>query len=209
MPFARGEIIVRRYFRGTHLTWANAAAVVSDDTGGLRLWVPVGAAFARRVDEDGRPIGEVPVDAFGAARMEVTAWAGQDVLILMPPGAEYSVWWFFAEGTFTGWYVNLEERAVRWPGGVDTMDRTLDVRVSPDRTWAWKDEAEFQGHIGADGYWDADGAATIRDEAERIVKLVQAGEFPFDGTWCDFRPDPAWPVPASLPLGWDRRRATP
>ncbi|HEY2949283.1 MAG TPA: DUF402 domain-containing protein [Micromonosporaceae bacterium] len=178
----------------------------SDEAGGLLLWVPVGAGFARRVDDDGRPLGEVPVDGFGAARMEVTTWAEQDVLILMPPGAEYSVWWFFAHGVFAGWYVNLEERAVRWPGGVDTMDRTLDVRVSADRAWAWKDEIEFARHVGAPGYWDAGGAAAIRAEGERVIKLIESGDFPFDGTWCDFRPDPAWPVPATLPPGWDRPR---
>lgn len=36
--------------------------------------------------------------------------------------------------------------------------------------------------------------------------MVEAGAFPFDGTWCDFRPDPAWAVPAELPAGWDRPR---
>ena len=30
----------------------------------------------------------------------------------------------------------------------------------------------------------------------------------FDGTWADFHPDPSWPVPATLPPGWDRPRAS-
>ena len=38
-------------------------------------------------------------------------------------------------------------------------------------------------------------------------KLVEAGDFPFDGTRTDFRPDPAWTVPTALPAGWDRPRA--
>jgi hypothetical protein len=208
MRFVPGEVVLRRYFRGPHLTWAKAATVVSDDDRGLRLWVPTGAGFARRVDGSGRPVGEVSVAAFGAARLDLTAWAEHDVLILIPPDAEHSVWWFFRDGAFAGWYVNLEEPAVRWPGGVDTMDRTLDVWVSPDRGWRWKDEAEFAGHIGGPGYWGADAAAGIRATGERMIKLVEAGRFPFDGTWCDFRPDPAWAVPRTLPPGWDRPRVS-
>ena len=39
-----------------------------------------------------------------------------------------------------------------------------------------------------------------------MIKLIEAGEFPFDGTWTDFRPDPAWPVPrAPGRLGPPRR----
>jgi hypothetical protein len=40
-----------------------------------------------------------------------------------------------------------------------------------------------------------------------LVKLAEAGEFPFDGTMTDYRPDPTWPVPTDMPAGWDRPRA--
>jgi hypothetical protein len=33
-----------------------------------------------------------------------------------------------------------------------------------------------------------------------MIALAEAGRFPFDGTWTDFRPDPAWPAP-TLPDG--------
>jgi hypothetical protein len=39
--------------------------------------------------------------------------------------------------------------------------------------------------------------------AERVAGLATAGAYPFDGTHCGFRPDPAWDVP-SLPVGWDQ-----
>lgn len=40
-----------------------------------------------------------------------------------------------------------------------------------------------------------------------MIALAEAGAFPFDGTWLDFRPDPAWPpIPPDLPDGWDRPR---
>jgi hypothetical protein len=28
-----------------------------------------------------------------------------------------------------------------------------------------------------------------------VLAEVAGGRFPFDGSWCDFRPDPSWPVP--------------
>lgn len=41
-----------------------------------------------------------------------------------------------------------------------------------------------------------------------MIKLIEAGAYPFDGAWCDYRPDPTWTVPDQLPDGWDRLRAT-
>jgi hypothetical protein len=35
----------------------------------------------------------------------------------------------------------------------------------------------------------------IRFEGERLIKVIEAGDFPFDGTHTGFRPDPAWLVP--------------
>ena len=38
----------------------------------------------------------------------------------------------------------------------------------------------------------------LRSEGERMIKLAEGGGFPFDGTYCDARPDPEWSLP-SLP----------
>jgi hypothetical protein len=136
-------------------------------------------------------------------------WQGPGVLKLTPPDAAYSVWWFRTpDGRFAGWYVNLEEPAVRWDdgdlAGVDIVDQDLDIWVTPDRSWQWKDEEEFVERLGFPShYWVPDEAA-VRAQGREVVKLIEAGEFPFDGTWCDFQPDPQWTVPAALPAGWDR-----
>ena len=63
----------------------------------------------------------------------------------------------------------------------------------------WKqypmDEEEFAEHLAyPHGYWVSDEAA-VRAEGERVVKLIDAGEFPFDGSGTGFRPDPAWSGP--------------
>jgi hypothetical protein len=133
---------------------------------------------------------------------------GEGILQWFPPDrSAASVWWFFDDGEFHGWYVNLEAPAVRWPGGVDTTDHALDLWVEPDRTWTWKDEGEFAERTGHPWYWTAAEAAGIRATGERMAARVEAGAFPFDGSWCDFTPDPQWTVPG-LAAGWDRLRAT-
>jgi hypothetical protein len=92
--------------------------------------------------------------------------------------------------------------------GVDTVDQDLDIVVSPDRTWQWKDEEEFAERLALpDRYWVPDEDA-VWAEGRRVIKRIEAGEFPFDGTWTDFVPDPSWPVPHTLPAGWTRPPAS-
>ncbi|MEU6076937.1 DUF402 domain-containing protein [Micromonospora sp. NPDC047074] len=198
MRFEPGEIITRRYLRGPWCTWLQPMRVVADDEHGLLLWHPAGSDFARLVDADGRTQHDVTVDQMRAPRLTVLTWQAYDVLVLMPPGAAHSVWWFFRDDAFAGWYVNLEEPCVRRPGGVDTNDLVLDVVVTPQRQWEWKDLDEFEGRVGNPLYFDSATAAAVRAEGERLVGLVEAGSHPFDGTHTDFRPDPHWP-PLRLP----------
>jgi hypothetical protein len=95
---------------------------------------------------------------------------------------------------------------VRWDdgtvAGIDIVDQDLDVVVWPDRSWEWKDEGEFAERLAIpEHYWVTDEAA-VRAEGERVIKIVEAGQFPFDGTWIDLVPP--WDPPAELPPGWDR-----
>jgi protein associated with RNAse G/E len=129
-----------------------------------------------------------------------------------PTDAPYSVWLFFQDGQFTSWYVNLERAGARWVNddglvGLDTIDYDLDIVAAPDRSWRWKDEHEFAGHLlSPETYW-VDDEQAVRTSGAEVVKLIEAGDFPFDGTMTDFRPDPRWTVPTEFPAGWDRPRA--
>jgi predicted RNA-binding protein associated with RNAse of E/G family len=203
MRFAPGQPILRRYFRAERICFLNVCRVLADDERGLRLWIPIGTPYWRALTPDGRDFHAATVEEIVGAELGELTWHGSHVLVFMPPHAAYSVWWFFApDGSFTGWYGNLEEPYTRWPGGVDTVDHALDLWVEPDRTWRWKDEDEFTKLIGHPVFWNTEQAAQIRAEGERLIKLVEAGEFPFDGTWCDERPDPGWPT-LVRPDGWD------
>jgi hypothetical protein len=202
--FTPGRTAVRRYFRGPYVTWAKATTVVADDERGLLLWLPPGADFGYRVLPDGDMVRAAPtVEAYGAGALALRTWQRNAALLWHPPGAAHSVWWFFRDGAFTNWYVNLESPAHRHPDGVDVVDHHLDIVVAPDRSWRWKDEDDFAAAIDRPGFWTAEQAGGIRAEGERAVAAVEAGRFPYDGTWCDFVPDPAWPVPRMPdPVRW-------
>ena len=210
MKFAPGEVLVRRQWRGGRVTLVQVVRVAADDEHGLRLWLPVGSPYWRLVAEDGAPHGEATADQARIARLARHSWTGSDVMIWMPEHKPYSVFWFWSDGMFSGWHANLEEPYVRWAdrgcAGVDTADQALDVIVRPDRSWRWKDEDEFRARTGHPLYWTEAQAAQIRVTGDGLVKLAEAGEFPFDGTWCGFRPDASWTIPA-LPPGHDRPRA--
>jgi Protein of unknown function (DUF402) len=210
MRFERGQLVLRRHFQRDHLlsrVWIGRVA--ADDEHGLWIWIATGSPFRDIAAADGRSFREVQFSTWNRTEkiLRDLRWQG-DVLMLHPHDAEYSVWFFFApQGAFRSWYVNLERPAARWSGGVDTVDYDLDLLVQPDRSWRWKDEDEFVAFLKhPDVYWVTDSDA-VRASGDRVVKLIEAGEFPFDGTACDYRPDPQWTVPAALPAGWDRRRA--
>jgi hypothetical protein len=210
--FEPGRVVVHRNTRRGRLGWVRTGRVVSDDERGLLIWIGTGSPAAYEVAADGRAMRGMPFAEWVTLdyRLETGTWNGPGILKLMPPGAAYSVWWFRdrGHGRFSGWYVNLEEPAVRWDdghlAGVDMCDQDLDVWVYPDRSWRWKDEEEFAERLRfPEHYWVADPDA-VRAEGERVVKLVESGAFPFDGTWCDFQPSPQWTVLGPLPDGWDR-----
>jgi hypothetical protein len=211
MAFAPGRVVLHRNTRRGRLGFARPTRVVSDDERGLLLWMPRGTISVHEVAADGRTQRSMPFSEWVTLgyRLDHGTWLGPGILLFFPSGAEHSVWFSRTdEGTFTGWYVNLEEHAVRWDdgdtAGIDVVDQDLDIVVAPDRTWQWKDEDEFTERLAfPDHYWVRDEAA-VRAEGHRVIKQIEAADFPFDGTWTDWTVPPGWEIPAALPAGWDR-----
>lgn len=211
MTFEPGRLVLHRDTHHDRIAFVHPGRVVSDDDRGLLIWVARDSVVAVETTLDGRhPRDMTFVEWMAAERhLRLTSWRGPGVLRFFPSAADHSVWFFRTDdGVFRQWYVNLEERAVRWDdgaaAGIDVVDQDLDIVVDADRTWQWKDEDEFAERLALpDDYWVPDEAA-VWAEGRRVIKLIEAGDFPFDNTWTDFQPDPTWPTPTELPDGWDR-----
>ena len=100
--------------------------------------------------------------------------------------------------------VNLEEPSRRTTIGFDTRDLELDIEISPDLAWHWKDEDVFEWAI-QNGRIPATEREAIRAEGERALRRVLRREPPLDRTWEAWRPDPAWKLPV-LPYDWNAPR---
>jgi hypothetical protein len=202
-------VVLRDFFPDGRIRAVECGVVVADDEQGTMVWVGKGSAVIRRSALDGRPTRDLPIEEkMRRPTLPVAgSWDGFGVLILTPPGdAGWSVWWFYnPDGLFDGWYVNLQTPARRWWGGLDLEDQALDVVIGPDRDWRFKDENEFRHRTGLPLFWSAGQAEGIRTVALGVIARAESGEPPFDGRWCDFRPDPAWP-PTALPWWWDLPR---
>ena len=101
------------------------------------------------------------------------------------------------DGSFRGWYVNLEQPQQRTPLGFDFEDELLDIWVERGKEPELLDEDELDEAVRR-GYFKAQRAAEIRAKAERILANP-----PWPTGWEDWQPDPGWQVPA-LPPGWDQ-----
>src|SRR3954452_911140 len=123
-------------------------------------------------------------------------WESTHVLRFMREreGHTVEVYWD-TEWKHLGWYVNLQAPLVVRDARFDTTDWALDVWVEPDGSWRWKDEDDF-ARAEELGVFDADTAARIRAEGERVV-----AEQPWPTGWEDWRPPIEW-QPLELPEDW-------
>ena len=193
---------MHRNVRHGRIGWVRPARVVADDDRGLLLWVARDTPVAHEVTEAGLGMRAMPFAEWitSSYRLARGRWNGPPLLKFLPTGAAHSVWWFRdADGPL--------RPLVRQPGGAGRPlgrrpgGRGRHRRPGPRRGGAprpelgWKDEDEFAERLAfPEHYWVTDETA-VRAEGERVIKLAEAGEFPFDGTWCDFTPTAGWAVP--------------
>jgi predicted RNA-binding protein associated with RNAse of E/G family len=197
VTFAVGDVVALREIYSGRVWAARPWTVVRDDPELLALWIAAGT----RTKVPALPTG-------GRLRMQTDDWVlvdnywhSEGTLRLARPGDPHSILLFWRGGTFRGWYVNLEEPLRRTPIGFDYLDHKLDLVIWADGSWEWKDEDELDEAVAA-GILTPLDAREIRDEGERVLAQYEIGASPFRDGWEDWRPDPAWPVPA-LPAGWD------
>jgi predicted RNA-binding protein associated with RNAse of E/G family len=175
--------------------------VVRDDADGLVAWLAPGTPLLKPVLVDGRETRHAgPVAMFTEERvLKLDVWRGTGILKVSPRGKPWSVWYFWGEdGTFHGWYVNLEREHVRdWAARrTSTVDHVLDLWMKPDRTIEWKDEDELEGAVTAGRFSEADAERIVGD-AHAAIRDIEAWTSPFSDDWQFWTPPQTWRVPAA------------
>jgi hypothetical protein len=204
--FSRGEVIAVRYRRNQPADVVMPVRVVADTPDHVALYTMPGTVLKGQANVDGRkltrdtPFLERERQIGGLADF---TWGGNHVLQLIRPGEARSTWLLWSEHAWTwrGYYVNLQAPLRRTSTGFDTADYLLDLVITPDLSWSWKDQDEVD-EARKHGIVALEILDRMEIEGERAIRDIKARAWPFDAGYESWRPDPAWGIPV-LPEGWD------
>ena len=130
-------------------------------------------------------------------------WSYGDTVFLIRPGRSYAVHVMWdPQQRFVGWYINFQEPARRTRLGFDFLDQELDMVVSPNLDWRWKDR-DHLGQAQDIGLFSPEQVRAILREGKRVIESIRMKATPFDGSWNSWRPPLNWSVPR-LPEGWEQ-----
>lgn len=131
-------------------------------------------------------------------------WRTNRLLILLEPDKFYSImqFWHHASNEFLGYYINFQLPFKRSHCGIDTLDLDLDIDIDPDLNFKWKDLDDYQKAID-NGIIFPEWVQGIEVAKQEILDRLEKRQYPFDGSWLNWRPDPGW-SPPTLPENWDK-----
>jgi len=139
-----------------------------------------------------------------AWKLETYFWHTNRLLLIVQPEKYYStiLFWDHASNEFVCYYINFQLPFRRHTCGIDTLDLDLDLVINPDLSYEWKDVDEYQKAI-ENGIISQDEILGIEAARQEILEKLEKRQYPFDGSWLDWLPDPHW-SPPRLPENWDR-----
>lgn len=201
----RGDVIVQEGWNPVaagKLIEVRPATVVEDTPRCLALYFAAGATYLSGDSMGGGLRRNLTlkerVEVFlrpDAPPLREVANARWHVLSLLPPGRMHAVWCFWDAGwKLSGLYVNLQAPYERTPRGIRIFDFWLDLAITPDLAWRWKDEDEFEA-MCQHGVLASGEREAIRAEGEALISRIEQRLWPFDLDWSQWRPDPQWPIP--------------
>jgi protein associated with RNAse G/E len=131
-------------------------------------------------------------------------WRTNRLLLLFEPEKYYSTifFWNHESNEFLCYYINFQLPFRRNQSAVDTLDLDLDLIINPDFSYEWKDVEDYQKAIESDiifSEWTEGIEAAKKD----VFAKLETRQYPFDGSWLNWRPDPDWSAP-TLPENWDK-----
>ena len=136
--------------------------------------------------------------------LENYVWRANRLLLLLEPEKFYSTMYFWnhERDEFLCYYVNFQLPFRRSHCGVDTLDLDLDLIINPDFSFEWKDVEDYRKAI-EHGVILPEWIHGIEDAKGDTFKRFERRQYPYDGSWLDWLPDPSW-APPKLPKNWDR-----
>lgn len=197
MGWEGGEVIVRREVLNDGRPWLAAMVyVVEDSADQLVTYLPGGTELGFLDGQFPTRDGKHPWNR-GSRR-----WEGHGTLMVQRPGDEHAVWHFWSgpNRSFQCWYVNFQKAFRRTAIGYDTQDLELDIVVSPDGSWVFKDRELLAGHVerGLHSAAQVDRVLALGDE---LGAKLDAGDRWWDEAWSRWSPDESW-IPVALPPDW-------
>lgn len=137
-------------------------------------------------------------------KMAKYRWQTNRLLLILEPDKFYSTIYFWDNSTheFLCYYINFQLPFKRTSNSVDTLDLDLDLIISPDYSHRWKDEDDYQKAI-SHGIILPEWVDEINNAKEEIFNGLENREYPLDGSWLNWMPEPNW-LPPKLPENWDK-----
>jgi len=137
-------------------------------------------------------------------KLENYAWRSNRLLILLEPDTYYSTMFFWRADSndFLLYYINFQLPFQRSHCGIDTLDLDLDLIINPDFSFRWKDEDDYQKAIDHEVIMP-EWTQAIEIAKNEIFNKLEKRQYPYDGSWLNWMPDPNW-LPPKLPENWDK-----
>lgn len=204
-----GDTVAFRGIYNGHVSYVQSAVVVHDHPEEVALAVLPGAeCFAPEGYINGRhdPSGKWDRwDAYlkGNWKMERYTWRTNRLLVLLQPEKYYASCYFWQDddNQFLCYYVNFQLPFHRTRFGFDSFDLELDIVIEPTYEWCWKDVDDY--HKGIErGVLRKEWIQEIDAAKPEIFDKLEKRQYPLDGSWLDWLPDPTWSLPG-LPDDWN------
>jgi len=137
-------------------------------------------------------------------QLEKYHWRINRLLILLAPQKYYATMFFWngKSNEFLCYYINFQVPFQRSRDGIDTLDLDLDLVIHPNFSYEWKDVNEYQKAIDNRAI-PLDWIQEIDTAKQEILDKLEQRQYPYDGSWLNWMPDPGW-SPPKLPENWDK-----
>lgn len=181
------------------------ATVVSDSADLLAFYIRANTLYLRLVTADEHDLPRI-IDVDEIHRMPKRlvrrSFGERHRLVVATPSEAYAVDtnWTEPGWNHVEWYVNMQTPFVRTALGFRTTDQVLDIVVQPDRSWKLKDVDEMAASV-VSGRLTSHEGATVRGEAERVIRDIEAWQWPFNAKYEEWRPPQEWTIP-TIPAEW-------